>query len=295
VRPDGLPDALAALRRTVVMGVLNVTPDSFSDGGRFHSVDAAVAHGLALRDAGADIVDVGGESTRPGAQRVSAAEEAERVLPVIEALTAAGVLVSIDTMRAETARAAVVAGACIVNDVSGGLADPEMYAAVAEAGVPYVAMHWRGHSDRMDELTQYDDVVIDVIRELRARADAAMAAGVDQRRIILDPGLGFAKEADHNWALLKALPNLAAQGFPLLLGASRKRFLGALLAGPDGQPRPVDQRDAATDAVTAVAAAMGVWGVRVHDVAGSGDAVRVAEAWRRGSAIPLPPRGRHHG
>jgi dihydropteroate synthase len=295
LRPDGLPDALAALRRTVVMGVLNVTPDSFSDGGRFHSVDSAVAHGLALRDAGADIVDVGGESTRPGAQRVSAAEEADRVLPVVEALTAAGVLVSIDTMRAETASSAVRAGACLVNDVSGGLADPEMYAAVAEAGVPYIAMHWRGHSDRMDQLTQYDDVVLDVIRELRARADAAMAAGIDQRRIILDPGLGFAKEADHNWALLKALPNLAAQGFPLLLGASRKRFLGVLLAGPDGEPRRVDQRDAATDAVTAVAAAMGVWGVRVHDVAGSSDAVRVAEAWRRGSASPLPPRGRHHG
>jgi dihydropteroate synthase len=295
LRPDGLPDALAALRRTVVMGVLNVTPDSFSDGGRFHSVDAAVAHGLALRDAGADIVDVGGESTRPGAQRVSAAQEADRVLPVVETLTAAGVLVSIDTMRAETASSAVRAGACLVNDVSGGLADPEMYAAVAEAGVPYIVMHWRGHSDRMDELTQYDDVVIDVIRELRARADAAMAAGLDQRRIILDPGLGFAKEADHNWALLKALPNLAAQGFPLLLGASRKRFLGSLLAAPDGEPRPVDQRDAAADAVTAIAAAMGVWGVRVHDVAGSSDAVRVAEAWRRGSASPLPPRGRHHG
>jgi dihydropteroate synthase len=295
MRPDGLPEALASLRRTVVMGVLNVTPDSFSDGGRFDDVDAAIAHGLALREAGADIVDVGGESTRPGAHRVSAQEEAARVLPVVGALTAAGVLVSIDTMRAQTASAAVQAGACLVNDVSGGLADPEMYAAVAEAGVPYIVMHWRGHSDRMDELTQYDDVVIDVIRELRARADAAMAAGLDQRRIILDPGLGFAKEADHNWALLKALPNLAAQGFPLLLGASRKRFLGALLAGPDGEPRPVDQRDAATDAVTAVAAAMGVWGVRVHDVAGSSDAVRVAEAWRRGSASPLPPRGRHHG
>ena len=295
MRPDGLPDALASLRRTVVMGVLNVTPDSFSDGGRFHSVDAAVSHGLALRDAGADIVDVGGESTRPGALRVSAAEEADRVLPVVEALTSAGVLVSIDTMRAETARAAVEAGACLVNDVSGGLADPEMHAAVAALGVPYVAMHWRGHSDRMDELTQYDDVVIDVIRELRARAEAAMTAGIDQRRIILDPGLGFAKEADHNWALLKALPNLAAQGFPLLLGASRKRFLGSLLAAPDSVPRPVGERDAATDAVTAIAAAMGVWGVRVHDVAGSGDAVRVAEAWRRGSASPLPPRGHRHG
>lgn len=280
---------------TVVMGVLNVTPDSFSDGGRFGDVDAAIAHGLALHERGADLIDVGGESTRPGAQRVSADEEAARVLPVVGALTAAGVLVSIDTMRASTAVAAVAAGACVVNDVSGGLADPQMHSAVADLGVPYIAMHWRGHSERMDELAVYGDVVTDVIRELRARADAAMAAGIDQRRIILDPGLGFAKEADHNWALLKGLPNLAAQGFPLLIGASRKRFLGSLLAGADGEPRPVEERDDATDAVTAVAAAMGVWGVRVHDVAGSADAVRVAEAWRRGSASPLPPRGRHHG
>lgn len=295
MRPDGLPDRLATLRRTVVMGVLNVTPDSFSDGGRFQDVDAAIAHGIAMHEQGADIVDVGGESTRPGAQRVSPQEEAARVLPVISALTAAGVPVSIDTMRAHTAQAAVSAGACVVNDVSGGLADPEMHAAVAELGVPYIAMHWRGHSDRMDQLAVYDDVVTDVIRELRERAEAAMAAGIAQRRIILDPGLGFAKETDHNWALLKGLPQLAAQGFPLLIGASRKRFLGALLADASGEPRPVDERDAATDAVTAIAGALGVWGVRVHDVAGSGDAVRVAEAWRRGTSVEGPRKGGGHG
>ena len=295
MRPDGLPDRLAALRRTVVMGVLNVTPDSFSDGGRFQDVDAAIAHGIAMHEQGADIVDVGGESTRPGAQRVSPQEEAARVLPVVSALTAAGVPVSIDTMRAQTAQAAVTAGACVVNDVSGGLADPEMHAAVAEVGVPYIAMHWRGHSDRMDQLAVYDDVVTDVIRELRERAEAAMAAGIAQRRIILDPGLGFAKETDHNWALLKGLPQLAAQGFPLLIGASRKRFLGALLADASGEARPVDARDAATDAVTAIAGALGVWGVRVHDVAGSGDAVRVAEAWRRGTSVAAPRKGGGHG
>ena len=295
MRPDGLPESLAALRRTVVMGVLNVTPDSFSDGGRYLDSDAAIAHGLAMHAGGADIVDVGGESTRPGAVRIDADEEAARVVPVVTALAAAGVPVSIDTMRAETAAAAVQAGACLVNDVSGGLADPQMHAAVASLGVPYVAMHWRGHSDRMDELAQYDDVVVDVIRELRARAESAMAAGIEQRRIILDPGLGFAKEADHNWALLKGLPNLAAQGFPLLLGASRKRFLGSLLAGADGEPRPVEQRDQATDAVSAIAAAMGVWAVRVHDVSGSRDAVRVAEAWRSGTASPIQHHGRRHG
>jgi dihydropteroate synthase len=295
MRPDGLPESLATLRRTVVMGVLNVTPDSFSDGGRYLDADAAIAHGLAMHAAGADIVDVGGESTRPGASRIDVDEEAARVVPVVTALAAAGVPVSIDTMRAETAAAAVGAGACLVNDVSGGLADPQMHTTVASLGVPYVAMHWRGHSDRMDELAQYDDVVIDVIRELRARADSAMAAGIEQRRIILDPGLGFAKEADHNWALLKGLPNLAAQGFPLLLGASRKRFLGSLLAGADGEPRPVEQRDQATDAVSAIAAAMGVWAVRVHDVSGSRDAVRVAEAWRSGTATPIQHHGRRHG
>ena len=295
MRPDGLPESLAGLRRTVVMGVLNVTPDSFSDGGRYLDADAAIAHGLAMHADGADIVDIGGESTRPGAQRIEASEESDRVVPVVRALADAGVPVSIDTMRSQTAAAAVEAGACIVNDVSGGLADPEMHATVASLAVPYIAMHWRGHSDRMDELAQYDDVVVDVIRELRACAESAMAAGIDQRRIILDPGLGFAKHADHNWALLKGLPNLAAQGFPLLLGASRKRFLGALLADDEGEPRPIEQRDRATDAVSAIAAAMGVWAVRVHDVSGSRDAVRVAEAWRSGTSAPWQPQGRRHG
>ncbi len=283
VRPDGLPDALAGLRRTVVMGVINVTPDSFSDGGRFLESDAAVAHGLDLHARGADIVDVGGESTRPGAERVPAPEELARVLPVVSGLAAAGVPVSIDTMRASTAQAAVEAGACIVNDVSGGLADPDMYSTVAALDVPYIAMHWRGHSNTMNDLATYEDVVLEVIRELRDRADAAMAAGIPLRRIVLDPGLGFAKTADHNWALLQRLPNLLAQGYPILIGASRKRFLGSLLADESGTPRPLDQRDDASDAVTAIAAAMGVWAVRVHDVAGSRDAVRVADAWRRGS------------
>jgi dihydropteroate synthase len=280
--PAGLPDALARLDRTLVMGVLNVTPDSFSDGGRYLDADAAVAHGLLLRDAGADIIDVGGESTRPGAVRVDAVVEAERILPVIEGLAALGVPVSVDTMRAGTAAAAVESGACIVNDVSGGLADPEMYAVVADLAVPYVAMHWRAHSDRMAELARYEDVVDEVLAELELRVAAATAAGVDPARIVLDPGLGFAKDADHNWALLHELPRLMDLGFPVLVGASRKRFLGALLAGPEGEPRSIEGRDAATDAVSAIAAAQGVWGVRVHDVAASGDAVRVAAAWRRG-------------
>ncbi|MBI1349923.1 MAG: dihydropteroate synthase [Actinomycetales bacterium] len=266
------------------MGVLNVTPDSFSDGGRYLDVAAAVAHGVRLRDQGADLIDVGGESTRPGAQRIAADLERERVLPVITELVDAGVRVSIDTMRAETAAAAVGAGACLVNDVSGGLADPDMHAAVAELGVPYVAMHWRAHSDRMEALAQYDDVVRDVVAELQARVSSAVDAGLPAERIVLDPGLGFAKDADHNWALLHELPQLLSLGLPVLIGASRKRFLGALLPGGDGQPRPVDQRDDATDAVTAIAAGLGVWGVRVHDVAASGDAVRVAAAWRRGRA-----------
>ena len=281
-RPGGLPAGLAGLDRTTVMGVLNVTPDSFSDGGRFLDATAAVDHGLLLHAGGADLVDVGGESTRPGAQRISADEECARVLPVVEGLVAAGVPVSIDTMRAATARAAVTAGACIVNDVSGGLADDEMYRTVAALQVPYVVMHWRGHSDRMADLATYDDVVAEVHRELRARVDDAVADGIASTSVIVDPGLGFAKEADHNWQLLSKLPSLQALGYPLLLGASRKRFLGSVLADADGAPRPIEERDAATDAITAIAAAMGVWGVRVHDVGGSSDAVRVAAAWRRG-------------
>lgn len=203
------------------------------------------------------------------------------MLPVIRGLRAAGVPTSIDTMRAQTAVAAVEAGACLVNDVSGGLADPDMAATVAELGTPYVIMHWRGHSDRMAELARYRDVVDDVVAEVSARVDEAMAAGVREASIVIDPGLGFAKEAEHNWSVLHALPSITALGFPVLIGASRKRFLGSLLAGPDGMPRPVTERDVATDAISALAVASGAWGVRVHDVAGSVDAVLVGQAWRR--------------
>jgi dihydropteroate synthase len=282
MHPAGLPSGVARLQRTIVMGVLNVTPDSFSDGGRYLDARTAVAHGIALHAQGADIVDVGGESTRPGATQVSSDEELARVLPVVLGLSEAGVPVSIDTMHARTATAAVEAGACLVNDVSGGLADPGMHAAVAALAVPYVAMHWRGHSDRMAELTTYGDVVAEVLRELDARVAAALAAGIARDRLVIDPGLGFAKEADHNWALLQALPQLAELGLPVLLGASRKRFLGSLLADPLGAHRDAAERDDATDAITAIAASMGIWGVRVHDVRGSSDAVRVAAAWRAG-------------
>ncbi len=282
MHPAGLPAILASVDRTLVMGVVNVTPDSFSDGGRYLDAGAAIEHGISLHAGGADLVDVGGESTRPGAVRVDSAEELDRVLPVITGLVAAGVPVSVDTMRADTAARAVEAGACIVNDVSGGRADPQMHRTVAGLHVPYVAMHWRGHSDRMADLTDYDDVLADVCAELSERASRAEDAGIALDRIVLDPGLGFAKEADHNWVLLRGLAELQALGFPLLVGASRKRFLGSLLAGDDGVPRSVDGRDMATDAITALAAAIGVWAVRVHDVNGSADAVRVAQAWTEG-------------
>lgn len=261
--------------RTLVIGILNVTPDSFSDGGEYLDVEAAVAHGLALFAEGADLVDVGGESTRPGAQRASVRTELDRVLPVVGRLTAAGIPISVDTMRAEVAVAAVAAGAVLVNDVSGGLADPEMLPAVSGLGVDYVAMHWRGHSDRMADLANYTDVVAEVTAELGDRLGAAIAAGVDPRRVILDPGLGFAKSAEHNWALLRGLDRIAGLGRPLLVGASRKRFLGELLAGPDGS-RPVRQRDDAGVALTALLASSGVWGVRTHTVRPQLDAIAVA-------------------
>lgn len=268
--------------RCVVMGVVNVTPDSFSDGGQFLAPHAAITHGLRLRAHGADIIDVGGESTRPGAERIPAEEEATRVLPVITALAEAGIPVSIDTMRAAVARAAIGAGAWLVNDVSGGLADPDMLETVAESDVPIVLMHWRAHSDRMDDFTHYDDVVAEVCVHLAHRRDAAVAAGIARDKIVLDPGLGFAKLAIHNWALLRDLPALQALGQPVLVAASRKRFLGAVLADMDGVARPVDQRGAATDAISALAALNGSWGVRVHEVSGTLDAVRVARAWREG-------------
>jgi len=288
--PAGLPGQIASLDRPVVVGVLNVTPDSFSDGGLHLQPERAIAHGLWMHEHGADLVDVGGESTRPGALRIDVDEEVRRILPVIEGLRAAGVPTSIDTMRAEVARAAVAAGACMVNDVSGGLADPLMAATVAELKVPYVIMHWRGHSDRMSALANYTDVVAEVIDELGVRVQAALAAGVRPESIVVDPGIGFAKEAEHNWALLRALPELVALGYPVLVGASRKRFLGTLLAGPSGDPRPVDGRDLATDAVSALAAAFGAWAVRVHDVAGSADAVLVGRAWSSGQGSLVADR-----
>ncbi|MEW2327675.1 dihydropteroate synthase [Micromonospora chersina] len=261
----------------VVMGVLNVTPDSFSDGGRYADLDAAVAHGVRLRAAGAGLVDVGGESTRPGANRVDAETEIARVLPVIRELSAAGIPVSIDTSRARVAEAVLAAGADVVNDVSGGLADPDMARVVRDAGCPWVLMHWRGHSREMRDLARYTDVVADVRAELSRRVDEALAAGVAANRIIVDPGLGFAKTAAHNWELSARLPELVDLGFPLLFGSSRKSYLGRLLADPDGNPRPTAEREAATVATSVLAVAAGAWGVRVHDVRATADALAV---WR---------------
>lgn len=274
----GLPASLSGLDRCLVMGVLNVTPDSFSDGGAFLDGEAAVAHGLAMVADGADLVDVGGESTRPGALRVDAEQEARRVLPVLRALADAGVPVSIDTMRASLAAAAVDAGACLVNDVSGGLADEAMARTVADLGVPFVAMHWRGHSLDMDTRAVYVDVVAEVVTELQSRLAALAAQGLGIDHIVIDPGLGFAKQGLHNWSLLARLDALQALGRPVLVGASRKGFLGTLLADDSGEPRPADRRADATTALTSLLAARGAWGVRVHDVAGSADAVRIVAA-----------------
>jgi dihydropteroate synthase len=280
-RLSGLPRPPRAL----VMGVVNVTPDSFSDGGSWMDPQAAARHGRELADAGADIVDVGGESTRPGAQRISAAEELRRVIPVISELAAAGLCVSADTTRAAVARPALDAGASLVNDVSGGLADPKMASVVAAAGVPYVVTHWRAHSADMYGQAVYGDVVADVRAELGRRVADVIAAGVDPAQVIVDPGLGFAKRAEHNWALLAALSQLAClpgldARFPLLVGASRKSFIGRLLAGPDGTPRAFTDSDDATVALSALVAAAGAWCVRVHAVPGNSDAVRVAARWR---------------
>jgi dihydropteroate synthase len=277
-------DYLLKTGRPVVMGVLNVTPDSFSDGGRYAGVDAAVKHGIALHGDGADVVDIGGESTRPGAERVDARTEIARILPVIAALTEAGVPTSIDTTRAQVAEAALGAGAILVNDVSGGLADPAMAPLVARAGCPWILMHWRGHSRDMLDRAVYSDVVAEVRAELLERVAAAIGAGVAPERIILDPGLGFAKRAEHNWELSRHLDALIELGHPVLFGASRKTYLGRLLADPAGEPRSVGGREAATLATSVLAFAAGVWGARVHDVRATCDALAV---WRATGAPRL--------
>ncbi|MCX4724802.1 dihydropteroate synthase [Streptomyces sp. NPDC090052] len=273
-RVAGLPE----WDRCAVMGVVNVTPDSFSDGGRWFDTNAAVKHGLDLVAQGADLVDVGGESTRPGASRVDAGEELRRVVPVVRGLVSEGVTVSVDTMRAAVAEQAVEAGAVLVNDVSGGLADPAMVPVVAAAGAPFVVMHWRGFSESMAGRAVYADVVAEVVAEVRARVDAAVAGGIAPERIVVDPGLGFAKDAEHDLALVAHLAELRALGHPLLVAASRKRFLGRVLAREGAAPPPARERDAATAAVSALAAHAGAWAVRVHEVRATADAVRVARA-----------------
>jgi len=241
----------------LVMGILNLTPDSFADGGRHNSFEAGVVRGLEMIAEGVDIIDIGGESTRPGAERVSAEEEQNRVLPVIAELSKHGAKISIDTMRADTAEKAVQAGAAIINDVSGGLSDPAMFETVKKLGVPYILMHWRGESKDMNSRAIYDDVVVEVISEINLQIDAALKAGVKKSQIIIDPGLGFAKDAEHNWEILRNLNKFTSLGYPVLIGASRKRFLGG--------DNP-DEREATTIELTKSLVPQGIWGVRVHSV-----------------------------
>ncbi|GAA1909045.1 dihydropteroate synthase [Streptomyces durmitorensis] len=278
MRGRGSVEGLPEWGRCAVMGVVNVTPDSFSDGGRWFDTTAAVKHGIDLVAQGADLVDVGGESTRPGAPRVDEDEELRRVVPVVRGLSAEGVTVSVDTMRATVAEQALAAGAVLVNDVSGGLADERMVPAVAAAGAPFVVMHWRGFLTDMHAKPVYEDVVSEVVDELHARVQAAIEGGIAPERIVVDPGLGFSKDAEHDLALLARIDRLRELGHPILVAASRKRFLGRVLAGPEGAPPPARERDAATAAVSAIAAHQGAWAVRVHEVRATADAVRVAHA-----------------
>lgn len=257
--------------RMLVMGILNITPDSFADGGRYEKTERAIEHGLAMMAQGVDIIDIGGESTRPGAERTSFEEELGRVLPVIQALSQAGAVISIDTMRADTAEQAIHAGAKIVNDVSAGLSDREMFHVVADLGCPYIAMHSRGVSKDMQARAIYHDVLQEVSTELSVQVDAALAAGISVENVILDPGIGFAKESEHNWVLLNNVEKLSSLGFPILIGASRKRFLGSLVGAAT-----IDERESATIALTSLLAQRGVWGVRVHSVKPHCDAIAVA-------------------
>lgn len=271
---EGLPKD-----RTLVMGILNVTPDSFSDGGQHKDTDSAIAAGLRMFYAGADIIDVGGESTRPGAEEVSPEEEQRRILPVIRALVKAGALVSVDTTHTSTAAAAIEAGAAIINDVSGLSIEPGMPELVARTKVPYILTHRRGDAGTMDSLADYDDVAAEVVAELKGVRDKLYAAGVAPDQIIVDPGLGFAKNEAQNWELMRNIHQLQDMGHKVLIGASRKRFLGTLLSVA-GKAAAPEERDAATAALTAICAAKGVWAVRVHDVGSSLDAVKVAARLR---------------
>jgi dihydropteroate synthase len=271
----GLPED-----RCLVMGVVNVTPDSFSDGGKWLDAPTAIQHGIDLVSEGADLVDVGGESTRPGANRIDGEEELRRVIPVIQGLVSEGITVSVDTMRASTAQRALDAGATLINDVSGGRADPDMMGLAAQTHSPIVLMHWREHSNVMQNHTHYDDLVEDITHELMGQVNHAVVAGVDPERIVLDPGLGFSKTGEQNWTVLAHLQAFVELRHPLLIAASRKRFLGELLAEGDDL-RPTDRRDDATVAITALAAAAGAWCVRVHDPAASADAVRVVARLKR--------------
>ncbi|HEX5729725.1 dihydropteroate synthase [Microbacterium sp.] len=275
----------------LIMGIVNVTPDSFSDGGRYVDPDTAIAHGLWLRSEGAQLLDVGGESTRPGAERVAPRVEQERVLPVVRALAEAGVAVSIDTMNASTAIAAVDAGARIVNDVSGGLADPELLAAVATTTADLVLGHWRGPSADMYARAEYDDVVHDVMRELEERVEAAAIAGIPPGRLIIDPGIGFGKKGAQNWGVLRALPRIVGLGHRVLVGTSRKRFLAEALSADDDTVTEA-RRDVATAVTSVLAAQAGVWAVRVHDVVATRDALRVYSGWEEGTRWTSPTRSR---
>jgi dihydropteroate synthase len=286
-RPPRYVDGLPRRDRCLVMGVLNVTPDSFSDGGRYLDPSLAVKHGRQLVSDGADLVDVGGESTRPGAVRPSVQEEVDRVVPVVAALASEGVLVSVDTMRAVVAEAAVRAGAVLVNDVSGGRADEDMLSTVARLGATrgttYVLMHWRAHSLRMQQHAEYGDVVGEVLRELAEQLGAAREAGIAPGRIAVDPGIGFSKTAEQNWDVLAGMERLHELGHPVLIATSRKRFLGSLLADANGELRPPERREDGTTATSALAAAAGAWCIRAHAVRANLDAVRVAARWAAGA------------
>jgi len=290
LRPAGLPGGLASLERTAVMGICNVTPDSFADAERFFGADAAVGHAEAMLASGADLVDVGGESTRPGAGRVDLAEELRRVVPVVRRLANVGAHVSVDTIRSEVAKAAAEAGACLINDVSGGLADANMLRTVAATTLPCVLTHWRGPSVGMDELDNYTDPAREVSQELGERLAAARRAGIDLARVVLDPGLGFAKVGQTNWQVLAGLDKVVALGQPVLLGGSRKRFLRQALPAATSAENPGqwDRVDAATAALSALAAGAGLWCVRVHHVALNLDAVKVGHAWRIGATDQRP-------